>query len=47
MVIGEGTPCKIRQKDQIVAEFPNIPTHLDLTNFQPDTDLVLIKTLTI
>lgn len=43
MVIGEGTPCKIRQKDQIVAEFPNIPTHLDLTNFQPDTDLVLIQ----
>lgn len=43
MVVGEGKPCKILQNNQIIAEYPNIPTHLGLTNFQPDTDLVLTQ----
>lgn len=43
LVIGTGKPCKIRQNDQVILELPNIPTHLGLTNFQPETDLVLIQ----
>lgn len=43
LVIGVGKPCKIRQNDQSTLELPNIPTHLSLTNFQADIDLVLIQ----
>ncbi len=43
LVIGEGKPCKIRQNDQVILELPSIPTHMGLTNFQADTDLVLIQ----
>ncbi len=43
LVIGTGKPCKIRQNDQSTLELPNIPTHAGLTNFQSDTDLVLIQ----
>ncbi len=43
LVVGVGKPCKIRQNDQLTLELPNIPTHLGLTNFQADTDLVLIQ----
>ncbi len=43
LVIGTGKPCKIRQNDQVILELPSIPTHLGLTNFQADSDLVLIQ----
>jgi hypothetical protein len=43
LVIGEGTPCEIRQGAEVVAKLPNIPTQPGLSNFQPGTDLVLIQ----
>lgn len=43
LVIGEGKPCEIRQGAEVVDKLPNIPTQVDLTNFQPDNDLELIE----
>jgi CRISPR-associated protein (TIGR02710 family) len=41
-IIGKGTPCEIRRGEE-VKKLPNIPTYLGLSNFQLDTDLVLIQ----
>ena len=41
-IIGKGTPCEIRKGEE-VKKLPNIPTHLGLSNFQPDTDILLIQ----
>jgi CRISPR-associated protein (TIGR02710 family) len=43
LVVGAGKPCKIRQNEQLPLELPNIPTHLELTNFVAATDLVIIQ----
>ena len=42
-VIGTGKPCKITQRGKIIAEFPNLPTHLSLENFNPEHDLALVQ----
>ncbi|NHC34315.1 TIGR02710 family CRISPR-associated CARF protein [Scytonema millei] len=41
-IIGNGTPCEIRRGEE-VKKLPNIPTYLGLSNFHPDTDLILIQ----
>jgi CRISPR-associated protein (TIGR02710 family) len=43
LVVGAGKPCKIRQNERLTLELPNIPTHLELNNFQEATDLVIIQ----
>ncbi len=42
-VIGAGKPCKIIQRGKIIAEFPNLPTHLSLDDFNPEHDLALVQ----
>lgn len=42
-VVGEGKPCKIIQKGEVVEAWPNLPTHLNLgERFDPERDLVII-----
>jgi len=42
-VVGDGTPCEIRQGTEVV-KLPNIPTQLDLgERFQANRDLILVK----
>lgn len=43
-IIGEGTPCEVRRGTEIIAQWPNIPTHLGLGDrFNPETDLVQLE----
>lgn len=43
-VIGEGTPCEIRQGTEVVERLPNIPTQVGLGDrFQRDRDIIPIQ----
>lgn len=41
-VTGKGTPCEVIRGGQVVEKLPNIPTQLNLNNFNPETDLILV-----
>lgn len=43
-VIGEGTPCEVRQGAKVLERLPNIPTQLELgESFQQERDLILVQ----
>lgn len=43
-VIGEGTPCEVRQGAKVLEKLPNIPTQLELEeSFQKERDLILVE----
>jgi hypothetical protein len=43
-VIGQGTPCEVRQGAKILERLPNIPTQLQLgESFQKERDLILVE----
>lgn len=41
-VTGDGNPCEIRKGAEVVERLPNLPTHLGLGGFNPDTDVVTL-----
>lgn len=41
-VLGEGMPCEIRQRGEVVERLPNLPTHLGLAGFDPEADVVAL-----
>ena len=45
-IIGLGTPCEIRQGNEVIEKLPNIPTQLELGDkFQPARDLIVLDNL--
>lgn len=42
-IVGPGKPCEIRKGSEVIESLPNIPTYLELSNFDPERDLLLIK----
>lgn len=41
-VTGEGKPCEVRRGAEVLERLPNVPTQLGLSNFDADTDVVLL-----
>ena len=42
-VVGDGKPCEVRQNGNVVERLPNIPTQLNLENFNSDTDVIRVQ----
>ncbi|WP_024547084.1 TIGR02710 family CRISPR-associated CARF protein [Picosynechococcus sp. NKBG15041c] len=41
-VMGQDKPCEDRRGAEVIDRLPNIPTQLQLRNYDPDTDIVLL-----
>lgn len=42
-VISKETPCEVTRGGEVIERLPNIPTQLNLSNFNPETDLILVS----
>lgn len=43
-IIGQGTPCEVRQGGKVLERLPNIPAQLELgERFQKERDLILVQ----
>lgn len=43
LVIGKDKPCEVRRDGKVVERLPNIPTQLNLTNFDADKDMIVVS----